>query len=99
MKAIFNLKDFLTANKETVLINYEKLTKQEFYNGITLKDFMLQVLNVMQNNNPKSEKRASSLLPMLISMTLVSNSRMECVNNLDDKMRAKYNGTAYMAMV
>ena len=99
MKATFNLKEFLTANKESVLINYEKLTKQEFFNGISLKDFMMQLMNLMQINNPKSEKRAASLLPDLTSMVIVSNSKIQCVNSLDDKMRAKYNGTSYMAMV
>ena len=99
MKAAFNLKNFLTENKAMVLTSYENLTKEKFFNGISLKDFMLQVMNVMQINNPKSEKRAATLLPSLVSMVIVNNSKIEVLNDLDAKLKAKYEGTAYMAMV
>lgn len=99
MKAIFNLKEFLTANKEVVLADFEKLTKKEFYNGISLKDFMIQVMQLMQNNNPKSEKRATSLLPFLSSNVLVENSKIFILNDLDEKKRSQYMGTAYMAII
>lgn len=99
MKAVFNLKDFLTANKETVLNDYEKLTKQFFFNGISVKDFMTTVMITMQNNNPKSEKRALNLLPVILSMAIGINSKADVVNNLDDKKREQYKGTAFMSMV
>lgn len=77
MKATFNLKDFLTANKETVLINYEKLKKEQFFNGISLKDFMILVMNMMANNNPKSDKRAAYLLPTILGTIVFNNSTIK----------------------
>lgn len=76
MKATFNLKDFLTANKEAVLIAYEKLTKERFFNEICLKEFMILVMNMMANNNPKSDKRAASLLPTILGTIIFNNSKI-----------------------
>ena len=99
MKAKFELKTWLSENREVVIEKYNKLTGEEFFNGISLRDFMIQVMKLMTINNPKSEKRAASLLHYIIGDAYVNNSKLKVVNNLDDKMRQKYEGTAYMAMI
>jgi hypothetical protein len=73
MKA-FNLKTFLTANKGEVLNQFEALKKEEFYNNITLRGFMIEVMNHMSANNPKSEKKAESIFLSIISHTYLNNS-------------------------
>jgi uncharacterized protein Smg (DUF494 family) len=95
----FELKKWMSENREVVIENYNKLTTEQFFNGISLKDFMVQVLNLMVLNNIKSEKRASSMLPFLMGDVYFNNSKVEVVNDLDAKLAAKYKGTAYMALV
>ena len=66
MKATFELTTWLSENREQVISKYNKLTSEEFFNGISLKDFMVQVLQSMQMQNIKSAKRAASMLPFLM---------------------------------
>ncbi len=99
MKTTFDLKTWMTENREVVIEKYNKLINEPYFNGITLKDFMLQVLNLMVINNIKSEKRAASMLPFLMGNVYAKNSKVEVVNDRDAKLAAKYEGTAYMALV
>lgn len=99
MKNQFEIKSFLSENRETVISKYNDLTRERFFNGITLSQFMVQVMNLMVINNPKSEKRASSLLLSFVGQVIVDNSKIEVVNDLDKKLSEKYQGTAFMALV
>ena len=95
----FELNAWMSENREVVIEKYNKLNSEQFFNGISLKDFMLQVLHLMKMNNIKSEKRAASMLPFLMGDVYVKNSKVEVINNRDSKLSDKYNGTAYMALV
>jgi hypothetical protein len=75
MKNAFNLKNFLSENRNTILYSYESIKSNQFFTGITLKEFMLKILSRMNDNNPKSEKRASSLLPTIIGEVAFNHSR------------------------
>ena len=66
MKTKFEVTKWLTENREIVLAKYEALTKENFFQGQSLKDFMVAILNAMVMNNVKSEKRAESMLPFFI---------------------------------
>ena len=99
MKATFNLKNFLTENRETIIAQYNETAKLQFFNGITLKDFMIQILNAYERNNVKSEKRAKADFDLHVGNTCFQNSKLNAVDYRTDALRAKYNGTAYMAMV
>ncbi len=77
MKTTFELRNWLTANKETILAEYEKLKKERFFNGISLKEFMILVMNMMANNKPKSEKRCASLLPTILGTISFNNSTIK----------------------
>jgi len=66
MKAKFETAAFLSQNRDSIIAKYNELTKENFFQGQSLKDFMTAILNAMLNNNVKSEKRAASLLPFVI---------------------------------
>ena len=99
MKTAFEIKTWLSENREVVIEKYSKLTTERFFNGITLKTFMTEVLDGMVSNNIKNEKIAKIKLPFVIGNVYVDNSKIEVVNNRDAKLAAKYKGTAYMALV
>ena len=75
MKNAFNLQNFLSENRNVIISQHEAITANQFFTGITLKDFMLKVLSRMNDNNPKSEKRAASLLPTILGEVAYNNSR------------------------
>lgn len=95
MKA-FEVKTWLSENREVVIAKYNELSLEKFFNGISLKDFMCEVLKRMESC--KSEKRAVKMFPFVIGEIYFNNSKIEN-NGLDDKFSAQYKGTAYMAMV
>lgn len=99
MKTQFELKNWMTENRETVISKYEELTKEEFFNGISMRDFMVKVMNTMVMNNVRSAKRAANMLPSIMENIYYSNCEIQVVNDLDAKMKSKYEGTAYMALV
>jgi len=99
MKTAFTTQNFLANNREYVIAKYNEISVNEFFNGISLKEFMMQVLTIMNNNNPKSEKRAASLLADVVSLVMVKNTKIEAQDKVTERLTNKYNGTAYMALV
>lgn len=95
----FELKTWMTENREVVISKYEELTKEKFFNGIELKAFMQKVYNIMVMNAPKSEKRATSLLNDVISNVYVANSNVEAFDARTENLKKLYNGTSGMALV
>lgn len=75
MKAQFELKSFLTENRETVINVYNETSKNQFFTELSLKDFMMQVYSRMAQQNAKSEKRAASLFPTILGEVAYNNSR------------------------
>lgn len=63
MKAKFELTAWLSQNRESIIAKYEALTKENFFQGQSLKMFMTEILQDMHRNNVKSEKTAASKLP------------------------------------
>lgn len=101
MKTQFELKIWMTENRETVISKYNELTKEEFFNGISMRDFMVKVMNTMVMNNVRSAKRASNMLPQIMENIYYANCEIQVVNDLDAKMKAKYmaKDKAYAALV
>ena len=95
----FEIRNWMTENREVVIAKYDNLKNEPFFTGISLKDFMIAVMNLMISNEVKSEKRASNMLPTLIGCIYHNNSKISVRNDLDAKLANKYKGTAYMAMV
>jgi len=99
MKATFELTTWLSENREQVISKYNNLTTEKFFNGISLKDFMVQVLKSMQMQNIKSANRAASMLPFLIGNVYFNNSKVTGSDKKTEALKAKYDGTSFMAMV
>jgi len=99
MKAQFELKTWLSENRELVIEKYNALTKEQFYNGITLKDFMLQVMHLMNMNRIKSANAAAKNLPFLMGNVYFKNSTIDSPDMRQEALKAKYQGTAYMALI
>lgn len=76
MKAKFEITNWMSENREVVIAKYEALKNEQYFNGISLKDFMVQVLNLMVINNVKSENRAASMLPFLMGNVYFKNSKI-----------------------
>jgi len=85
MKAKFELRTWLTENREIIVNNYTKLTTEKFFSGISLKDFMIATMNALTVNNVKSEKTASSKLPFLMANVYCANSKVGGSNWIDEK--------------
>lgn len=99
MKAKFDIKEALTARREEVIAKYAKLTGEQFFNGITLKAFMVELMNLMYINAPKSQKRFDDLFASLLGRVYFENSKICGGSRIDDKVREMYKGTAMMALV
>lgn len=99
MKKQFELKSWLSENRQVVIDQYNKTSTHQFFSGISLKDFMYQILDTMVVNNIKSENTASKKLPVIMEHICSNNTKIEVVRDRDSEMKAKYNNTAYMALV
>ena len=75
----FNLHTFLTENREVVIAKHAKLETEQFFSGITVKNFMIAVMTGMQNNAPRNEKQAHKTLEMVMGMVYVSNVKIGVV--------------------
>ena len=95
MKKVFILKEWLSENREVVISEFEKLTNEAHYNGITLKGFMLQVFEEMSRQRITSEKSASLKLPFMIGNVVFENSKIEG----NDYMIERYKGTQFAQLV
>ena len=99
MKATFDLQTWLSDNREVVISKYNELTTEQFFNNITLKEFMLEVINAMVRNNIKSEKRAENMLPFYLGDIYCNNSKIVGEDKKTNELTKKYAGTAFMALV
>jgi len=72
----FELRTWMTENKEDITSKWEALKEEQFYNGIQLNPFLWEVWNSMKRQNPRSSKRAASLLPYIVGQVYVNNSRI-----------------------
>ena len=95
----FNINNWLGENRETVIAKYNDLINEKFFSGISLKSFMIEVLNMMIANNIKSEKRAASILPFVLGNVCMNNSKVIANDSATEQLKEKYSGTATMALV
>ena len=99
MKKVFTTQNFLSENRNYVIDKYNEMATDNFFNGISLREFMMQVLNVMNNNNPKSEKRAASLFKDVVSLIIVNNTKIDAIDKKTERLRELNKGTSAMALV
>lgn len=83
MKAQFEIKNFLANNREIVIAKYNELANDNFFDGITLKNFMIEVMNLFIINRVKSEKTATLKLDFILGEIICKHNTIEVVNSLD----------------
>ena len=99
MKKQFNLTEALKERRESVIAKYNSLTQNKFFDGITLRNFMIEVMNTCMVNRIASEKTLDRMLPMIMGEIAFNHSKVSGCDIVTENLRNKYNGTAYMAMV
>lgn len=73
----FDLMAELGARREMVIEGYNACAEHKFFDGITLKIFMTEVLAIIRNNTPRSEASLSKLLPLAIGEVKAKHTRIE----------------------
>lgn len=95
--------EFLKSKREQVIASFNQLTTEEFYNGISLKSFMVEVMDAYARNytDKKGDVTAKGIrmLAYVLGDVYFDNSRVEAVDKRTNALRDKYKGTAYMSMV
>lgn len=95
------IKEFLAENREVVIAFYNNEIKD--YWAISLKDFMNDVLENFRKTSIKKDFTKTDLNGNLIEaksrLGLFNKVAVEAKDKITDRLRNKYKGTAYMAMV
>lgn len=82
---------------------FEKMTTERFYNGITLVDFMVEVMDVYTRTYTDKKGNVTAkgmrMLAYVLGDVYFANSKIDAMDNKTDTLRDKYKGTAYMSMV
>jgi hypothetical protein len=99
MATKFNLQNFLSQNREIVISEYEELKKEKFFNNITLRNFMIQVMNLMAMQNIKSEKRASQMLPYILGDVYFNNSSVTGLDMATEKLKKIHDNQQWDAII
>ena len=87
MKAQFEIKNFLANNRDIIIAKYNELQNENFFDGISLKDFMFEIMHLFVMNRVKSEKTATSKLPSLLGMVFCKHNTIGVVNSLDKESK------------
>lgn len=94
----FDMREYLHTRRDEVIAKYTQLTQDPFFDGITLKAFMLEFMYRMQLNC-KSEKRAISEFPWILSSTFCDHKRIEVINDLDARRASNAPNGQWMAIL
>lgn len=95
----FNLTEELSQRREIVINKYNSLTENNFFDGCTLRSFMLEVMQMCKNNRISSVKTLEAKLPLFCGFVASNHSRILGGDKVTADLKAKYQGTAFMAMV
>lgn len=99
MKKQFNLTESLKERRENVIAKYNSLTEERFFDGITLRNFMIEVMNMCQINRIASEKTLDRQLPYFMGEIYFNHSKVTAFDAVTANLKKQYQGTAFMAMV
>ena len=94
----FDTMAFLKENREMVIAKYNKLTEERFFDGITLKDFMTEVMNTMKRNYI-TKKNAMSTLQDVMGFIFCDHSRVMVINDRDAARKACRPNDQWMAIL
>jgi hypothetical protein len=77
--ATFNLNQWMSENRELVITKHTTLSNEQFFSGISLRDFMVATMRGMQMNGVRSAKQAASTLPNVMGMLYMDNVKIGVV--------------------
>ena len=90
----FELIAALSERREEVIAKHATTT-----DGITLKAFMMEVVNIFKMNRIASQKTFDNNFAFLLGQVTSDHSMRFAASERDNAVREKYAGTAYMALV
>lgn len=99
MKTKFNLLEALGSRREMVINKYNDLTAERFFDGVSLKGFMVEVMNGCVAARVTTENSLNRMLPIVMGEVYVNHSKVMATDKVTESLRKQYNGTAYMALV
>lgn len=99
MKTKFNLTEALASRREMVINKYNSLTDERFFDGVSLKGFMIDVMNGCIAARVTTENSLNRMLPIIMGQVYVDHSNVMATDMVTEKLRGQYKGTAYMALV
>ena len=102
--ATYNLHTFLTENREVVIAKHTALQSEQFFSGITIKAFMVEVMNGMQRNAPRNEKQAKATLANVMGLIYMDNIKIGVVysrpySESNHAKQVNYHGAQKAAML
>lgn len=90
----FELIAALSERRDEVISKHATTT-----DGITLKAFMLEVVNIFNMNRVATQKAFDNNFAFLLGQVTSDHRLRFAASEKDNTIRRQYNGTAYMALV
>lgn len=90
----FELIAALSERREEVIAKHATVT-----DGISLKAFMMEVVNIFKMNRIASQKTFDNNFAFLLGQVTSNHMMVFAASERDNAARKQYNGTAYMALV
>lgn len=85
--AKFNSIDFLHENRDLVIAKYNEAKNEQFFNGMTLREWMYKVLNLFDKNKISSVSRGKMMLPIFLGQIYVDSISISGNDYMVDKYR------------
>jgi len=95
----FNLIEALSARREQVIKQYNDLREEKFFDGISLRDFMYEVIGGCQCNKIASEKRLDNSLISIVGIVYMRHCNINLVDSRQARLEKKYKGTQFEALI
>ena len=90
----FDIMAEMSARREMVIESYNAATEHKFFDGITLKAYMTEVLAIIRNNNPRSAASLQKLLPLAIGEVKAKHTRIDARDKVVEPIRRSGNQQA-----
>ena len=85
--AKFNSIDFLHENRDLVISKYNEAKGEQFFNGMTLREWMYKVLYMFDKNKISSVSRAKVMLPIFLGQVYTDSIIISGNDYMVDKYR------------
>lgn len=87
----FDIMAEMSARREMVIESYNAAAEHKFFDGITLKAYMTEVLVIVRNNTPRSVASLQKLLPIAIGEVKAKHTRVDGRDKVVEAIRRSGN--------